>query len=221
MYGTIAAGDRTAVEETCAIVLEDHALSLTARQLSINWGERFFHAMERTTADGFRTLHDIEKTTLDETLTTLGVTTDVAPYAQRLVDYWRTPPLHRDALPFFERIGLPVCIVSNADHDDLVAALARHNLNVTAVVSSEMARAYKPDPRIFEVALQETGWNRDSVLHVGDSLHSDIGGARAAGIRGVWLNRTTRIHDVGDPDTHPPDYQVPDLLAVCRLLGQY
>ena len=35
-------------------------------------------------------------------------------------------------------------------------------------------------------------------MHVGDSLHSDIGGAKPLGLRTGWLCRDDRIHDVGE-----------------------
>ena len=86
-------------------------------------------------------------------------------------------------------VRCPSCIVSNADRAELAAAVENSEINVVAVVTSEDAQAYKPDPRIFEYALERTGWQRERVLHVGDSLHADVGGAIAAGVRNGWVNR--------------------------------
>ena len=91
-----------------------------------------------------------------------------------------------------------------------------HDIEVHTLITSEQARVYKPVPKIFDVALQRTGWRRDRVIHVGDSLHSDIGGARAAGIRSGWVNRTHRIHDIG---TDEPDYEFADLNDLAALVG--
>jgi FMN phosphatase YigB (HAD superfamily) len=55
------------------------------------------------------------------------------------------------------------------------------------------------------------------VIHVGDSLHSDVGGALAAGIRSGWVNRSHRIHDIG---THEPDYEFEDLTGLAALVGR-
>lgn len=46
----------------------------------------------------------------------------------------------------------------------------------------------KPDPRLFEMALAKLGVAPDEAVMVGNSLRSDIGGAKAAGIRSVWIN---------------------------------
>ena len=47
----------------------------------------------------------------------------------------------------------------------------------------------KPDPRIFELALEKAGCSPQEMVHVGDSLEIDVAGAANAGIRSVWLNR--------------------------------
>ncbi|MBX2972473.1 MAG: YjjG family noncanonical pyrimidine nucleotidase [Flavobacteriales bacterium] len=49
------------------------------------------------------------------------------------------------------------------------------------VLSSEMAGAKKPDPRIFRAALDRTKASADESLMIGDSLGADIAGARGAG----------------------------------------
>lgn len=50
-----------------------------------------------------------------------------------------------------------------------------------AVVTSEQARARKPDPRIFAHALRKAGASIGTSLMVGDSITADMAGARAAG----------------------------------------
>jgi 2-haloacid dehalogenase len=215
MYGTLTTGDRAAVEATCAEIIRDTGLALGARELGITWGERFFAAMEHANGDHFRTLIGLETETLLETMAVLGVALQPQRYIARLTAYWRSPPLHAEVHDFLGRLRLPVCIVSNADRADLDAALAYHGLRLAAVVASEDVRSYKPDARIFEAALQLTGWRRTHVLHVGDSLHSDVGGAAGVGLRTGWVNRAHRIHDIG---TREPDYEFADLMELHALL---
>jgi putative hydrolase of the HAD superfamily len=57
------------------------------------------------------------------------------------------------------------------------------------VMTSEEAGAAKPDPDIFQAALDHLGVDRDEAVMVGDSWPADILGARAAGIVAVWFNR--------------------------------
>jgi putative hydrolase of the HAD superfamily len=47
----------------------------------------------------------------------------------------------------------------------------------------------KPDPRIFQILLESAGLVPEDVVHVGDDPDADVEGARAAGVRPIWLNR--------------------------------
>ncbi len=215
MYGTLTTGDRAAVEATCQEVIRDTGVPCSARELGIAWGERYFTALDFANGDEFRTLYRLESDTLRETLAALGVGIEPARYVDLLTAYWRSPPLQPEAARFLAEFRTPICIVSNADRADLQAALVHHGVHVAGVVTSEDARSYKPDPRIFEMALTVTGWRRTHVLHVGDSLHSDVGGAAAVGLRTGWVNRAHRIHDIGN---HEPDYEFEDLLGLRALV---
>lgn len=219
MYGTLTTGDRAAVEATCHAIIADAGVCISARELSITWGERFFHAMDFHNGPDFRRLIEIEAATLRDTMRQLGTDVDAEPYVQRLSSYWQTPPLQPEVAEFLARCPLPLCIVSNADRANIDAALAYHDIRVAGVMTSEDARSYKPDRAIFEAALELTGWDRGRVLHVGDSLHSDVGGALVAGLRSAWLNRAGRIHDIGHPDTHTPDHELTDLLGLLALFN--
>ncbi len=59
---------------------------------------------------------------------------------------------------------------------------------VDVLVVSEEAGMSKPDPRIFQIALDRLGCRPDEVVMVGDSWAADVIGARAAGIRPIWFN---------------------------------
>jgi FMN phosphatase YigB (HAD superfamily) len=213
MYGTLTAGDRAAVEAVCRRIVEEHRLGLSAAALAIEWGNRFFAAIESANGPAFRTLFALERETLVETLAAHGVDIDPTPYCEQLRGYWRDPPLHAEVLDALGRIRLPVFIVSNADRDDIIETLARHDLRQIPFVTSECARSYKPHAGVFRAALARTGWDPHRVIHVGDSLHSDVGGAKPLGLRTGWLCRDDRIHDVGEEQ---PDVTFRDLMELAR-----
>jgi putative hydrolase of the HAD superfamily len=87
-----------------------------------------------------------------------------------------------------ERAG--VAIVSNNLLDEQQEKLRVFGLDpyVDALVVSEEVGVSKPDPRIFQTALARLGSVAADAVMVGDSWHTDIEGARAAGIRAVWFN---------------------------------
>jgi putative hydrolase of the HAD superfamily len=99
-------------------------------------------------------------------------------------------------------LGLPMGVVSNSD-GRLQAELRRlgvcyapggpepdpGGVPIGVVVDSAMAGVAKPDPAIFALALEALGVPASpNVLHVGDSLRSDVDGALAAGLRPVHLD---------------------------------
>jgi len=59
---------------------------------------------------------------------------------------------------------------------------------VDALVVSEEAGISKPDPGIFQIALDRVGAEAAEAVMVGDSWSADIVGARRAGIRAIWFN---------------------------------
>ncbi len=68
---------------------------------------------------------------------------------------------------------------------------------VDALVVSEEAGISKPDPGIFAIALERLGVPAADAVMVGDSWTADIEGARAAGIRAIWFNRTGIAKQLG------------------------
>jgi len=57
------------------------------------------------------------------------------------------------------------------------------------MVVSEGVGVAKPDPAIFQIALECAGTLPEETVMIGDSWRSDVTGARNAGIRPVWFNR--------------------------------
>lgn len=60
---------------------------------------------------------------------------------------------------------------------------------IDVLVISEEVGLTKPDSAIFQLALNQSGCEPHHAVMVGDSWESDILGARAVGMRAVWLNR--------------------------------
>jgi putative hydrolase of the HAD superfamily len=56
------------------------------------------------------------------------------------------------------------------------------------VISAEVGFG-KPDPRIFEIALEAIGVTPDDAVMIGDSLPRDVAGAHRAGLRAIWIDR--------------------------------
>jgi putative hydrolase of the HAD superfamily len=96
----------------------------------------------------------------------------------------------KPALARFRELGLTLVVVSNAN------GRLRHlfdRLELTSyfdvVLDSYEWAVEKPDPRLFQIALEQSGGTAATTAHVGDLFHIDIAGARAAGLReGVLID---------------------------------
>ncbi len=74
----------------------------------------------------------------------------------------------------------------------------------------------KPHPAIFDAASTAAGVPASQVLHVGDDPQRDVIGARAAGMRTVWMNRDGQTW----PGGPPADAQISDLFGLLELLDR-
>jgi putative hydrolase of the HAD superfamily len=112
-------------------------------------------------------------------------------------DIWRQ--LLTENVNGFHRIvasGMPVAVVSNNDgtaeeqlrHFGICQVGAGPLPSVTIVVDSAVVGVAKPDPAIFQPALDALGTAPARTLYVGDTVHADVRGAVAAGMPVVQLD---------------------------------
>ncbi len=90
----------------------------------------------------------------------------------------------------WQQQGIELAVVSNFD-SRLYPVLKALNLAeyFTSVTISTEVGAAKPQPEIFTAALQKHNCTAENVLHIGDSFKADYCGAKAAGLKAIWLNR--------------------------------
>ncbi|WP_391209938.1 HAD family hydrolase [Psychrobacillus sp. L4] len=72
----------------------------------------------------------------------------------------------------------------------------------------------KPDPSIFEHALELAGVNKDEALMVGDNLMTDILGASKVGMKSVWINRENKPTS----EEAKPTYTIANLHELINIL---
>jgi len=64
----------------------------------------------------------------------------------------------------------------------------------------------KPEPAPFHRALEALGVDADRAVHVGNSLTTDVPGAKAAGLDAAWLREDGAAPGDVDPGEAAPDY---------------
>lgn len=104
---------------------------------------------------------------------------------------WVPVPGAAETLLALQAAGYPLAVVSNAS-GTMERQLLQHEIcsvdgethaQVAIVVDSHVVGIEKPDPAIFSIALEALGGvDPANCLYVGDTVHFDVNGARAAGI---------------------------------------
>jgi HAD superfamily hydrolase (TIGR01549 family) len=122
-----------------------------------------------------------------------------------------------DLLSCVQALDLRLALVTNGPSElqrDRLRSLRLSDAFDAVVISAEIGVA-KPDPAPFLLATEQLDISTSEAWHVGDSLDSDISGARAAGLTAVWLNRAGFARRPADPR---PDIEVPSLVELAALL---
>lgn len=97
--------------------------------------------------------------------------------------------LYADSLPALQRITAthPVASLTNGNADLDMIGIRAHFAHHVCARDSGVA---KPDPRIFALAAERLGVAPEEILHVGDDPVLDVVGAREAGLKTAWINRS-------------------------------
>jgi len=85
------------------------------------------------------------------------------------------------------------------------------------VFSGEVGKT-KPHPEMFALALAGLGVQPHECLHAGDLQHTDIAGAKAAGMRAAWIHRP--VYAGAEQKNHGPDVVVSGVKEMMEKLLQ-
>lgn len=94
------------------------------------------------------------------------------------------------ALQHWQHQGIELGVLSNFDTRlyPVMQALGLSQYFKTVTISTEVGAA-KPNPAVFQAALQKHNCRPEQAWHIGDSFREDYEGATAAGLRAIWLKR--------------------------------
>lgn len=166
------------------------------------WWNSFQNLFLNSYGDTFETQRVLEKKSLADTIHHFKSSENVNELSELLFEGWIKPSAFKESKEFFEKCPVPVYIVSNIDRADIEAAIMYHGFTPTKVFTSEDAKSYKPRRELFELALKNTGFTPDEVVHIGDSLSSDIKGAGDLGVNTIWINRINQEFPIGIITVH-------------------
>ena len=187
-YGTVVHEDGEIIKKITEIIYDTGRVE-NKPEIGAFWWNDFQSMFTNSYGDSFETQRVLEEKSLVHTLAKFCSTANAKELSNYMFEHWIKPPIFEESKDFFASSPIPIYIVSNIDTADILKAIEYHDLTPTGVFTSEDARAYKPRTELFELALRSTGLKTDEVIHIGDSISSDVKGASSVNIRALWLNR--------------------------------
>jgi HAD superfamily hydrolase (TIGR01662 family) len=121
---------------------------------------------------------------------------------QVLGSFSTTFVLYEDVLPLLvdlKQQGKMIGIITNADLrvSQIIHGLINKDI-LDTVVTSEEARSEKPQPQIFNTALNKLSLKASESIYVGDQYQSDIVGANGVGMKAILVDRFDALQDGKD-----------------------
>lgn len=179
------------------------------KQLEYTWQRSLmqrYENFERVTADGLR--YACEQLKLD---------CDDSHVSILMEEYRRLNTFNeiKDALPRLK--GKKLAILSNGTAGMLNAVVQHNGLDAVldAVISVDELRIYKPDPRVYQLAVTQLGAARESIGFVSSNCW-DACGAKNFGFSAFWINRAGAPVDQLDA---PPDAIITSLSGLAQHLA--
>ena len=211
-YGTLF--DVASAASKCRDDLGDKADDLSAlwrtKQLEYTW----LRSLMGDYADFWQVTGDA----LDFAMQTLGFDDD--DLRARLINLYLELDAYTEVPDMLGRLnegGLQCAILSNGSPDMLASAVDNADLGkyLTDVLSVDGLRVYKPDPRVYQLAVDTLGVEAKRICFMSSNAW-DVAGAAHFGFRVNWVNRFAQKKE-RLPGT--PENQITTLAELPGLLG--
>ena len=189
-YGTLF-DVHSAVRRYSSQIKESEAVSALwrAKQLEYTW--------LRSLMGRYVDFWQVTADALDFALETYGISDTVI--RQDLLQAYMTLSCYSevpDVLDRLKRKGIRCAILSNGSPQMLSSAVKNSGLSefFDAVISVDMIGQYKPDPRVYRLAVDELKVEKSKIAFQSSNAW-DAAGANAYGFNVVWVNRFKQKHE--------------------------
>jgi 2-haloacid dehalogenase len=184
----------TVVDWRSAIVREGHALrpGLDWPAIADDWRKLYRPTLERVTAGElpWSTFDELQRIMLDQVLDRYHVDDIDGGQRDQLSTVWRRldpwPEVSVGLVRLKTRFA--VCALSNGSMWQLISLAKHGGLPWDAILSVELFRAYKPDPRVYLGAAELLQLPPDQVLMVAAHVY-DLEAAKGCGMRTAFVAR--------------------------------
>ena len=212
-YGSIAREIRTA-----------HP-AVDADAFALAWRAGYQPAMRRVMAGElpWTLIDDLHRMILEEVLVQFGLTHLDEPARADLNRVWHRLDPWPDVVQGLTRLKerFVLCTLSNGNLNLLTRLSKRAGLPWDCILSAEVFRAYKPDPRTYGGVAQTFDVLPEQVMLVA-AHHNDLEGARACGLQTAYIERPLEFGARNPKDVSPHlanHLHARDLLDLADQLG--
>lgn len=202
------------------------ALRPRSKDLALRWLRATAESLSRHSERKFLREEQIATASIRAVLHEAGISIDSSAAADLRRRAWgrflENPRLHDDVsgewLAGFRGLAAGLGIVSDGDEDSVFPLLDRLGIRAVfdAIVTSESVRAYKPQPRLYEAALEKLHTDARHTLFVSDTP-SDLRGADAFGMGLVLVRR----EPADLPSPPPGTVQIRSLRDLPRIVRRF
>ena len=114
--------------------------------------------------------------------------------------------------------SIHIGIISDIDDDfqDFQLNVLGIKEMIDSITTSEEVQFYKPDPKIFQIALNKAGCQAEESIIIGDSYKRDIIGGKNMGMTTIWINKFSG----NNTDNDKADFIVKDLKEISPILKE-
>ena len=190
LYGTLVKDNNVLMRDICQrINATSRVFDSTAAKVGKSWLALSLECAKICHGDKFINEQDLERVILTRLLTEYRSRLDAFLIQDEISNETQRPESFDDARLFLTRLPLPAYVLCNGDKKAVEAAVDYAGLNVEGIFCSEDAKAYKPNTKVFEYAVDSLGLNPTQVLHIGDSVNHDVKPAKQCGMKAVLINR--------------------------------
>jgi 2-haloacid dehalogenase len=189
------------------------------------WRRRYRPSLDRVNRGQlpWSNLDELHRLALEEVLAGFAIKSLTEEDKSQLNRVWHRLEPWPDAITGLVRLRKQfiVATLSNGNVALLVNMAKRSDIPWDCVLSSELAKIYKPDPRVYEMSVALLGLRPQEVMMV--AAHQfDLRAAKACGLRAAFVPRPLEFGPSNPPDPTPdPEFDVvaTDFVDLARQLG--
>ena len=215
VYGTLISTGNGSVKATESI-LNQCKVNLDAKAFYKDWKQ--YHRKHIDELEEFQTEEAIFQHDLQELFKQYGIKEDASILIKPMIDSLYNRNVFDDTLPAIQSLQkqYKLAIGSTSDTDPLLYNMKLNKLDIETVFTSEMLKAYKPQPVFFKAILEQLNWKVEETVYVGDSVIDDIQGPKGIGMKAILLDRNGRYQ--GKNISPSPDATITSLADLINII---